>query len=134
MTFADILLIIVIVAGLILAGLYFLNRWAAKKYSGQQNMIDKTKTVTNIFVLDKKKMRLKNANFPKVIYDGIPKFYRVFKMPMIQAKIGNKIMNLICDKKVFKSISVKKNCKVELAGIYILGFAGSKNNNTKKQK
>lgn len=126
MTYIDILLVIVIVVAIILGGLYFLNRWAAKKYGAQQDMIEKSKMVTNIFVLNKKKMRLKDANLPKLVLQNMPKFYTVFKMPMVQAKIGNKIMNLICDKKVYKTIELKKNCKVEMAGIYILSYANGK--------
>ncbi len=132
MTLMDWLLIIVIVVAAILGGLLFFNRWAAKKYGAQQDMLDKSKMVTSIFVLNKKKMRLKDANLPKIVLQNIPKFYTVFKMPMVQAKIGNKVMNLICDKKVFKKLELKKNCKVEMAGIYILNFANGKKDTAQK--
>lgn len=134
MTYLDILLLVAIIVALILGSMYFLNRWAAKKYGDQQDMIEKSKMVTNIFVLNKKKMRLKDANLPKAFVENVPKFYRFFKLPMVQAKIGNKIMNLICDKKVYKTIELKKNSKVELAGIYILNYAHGKKITADKMK
>ena len=97
-----------------------------KKYANQQDLIDKSKMSTSIFVINKKKMYLKDANLPKAWEGSVPKIYRFMKLPMVQAKIGNKIMNLVCDKKVFKAIEIKKSCKVEMTGIYILGFAGGK--------
>jgi len=125
MTYSDFLLIILILAAVVLGALYFFNRWAAKKYGTQVAAIDKIKVNTNIFVIDKKKMRLKDANLPKIIYDSMPKFYCFIKLPLIKAKIGNKIMTLVCEEKIFKSINAKKSYKVELAGIYITGFAKS---------
>lgn len=126
MTGLDILLLITIIIAVLLLGIIILNRWAVKRFDKQQDLIDKSKTVTNIFVIDKKKMKINDANLPKVIIESIPKFYRVFKMPMVQAKIGNKIMNLICDKKAFKTMPIKKSIKVELAGIYIVNVVGKK--------
>ncbi len=122
MTLGDIFFIIFIALAIIFTALYFLNRWAIKKYGSQQDIIEKSKMSINIFVIDKKKMRINDANFPKAIYSSIPKFYKFLKLPIVKAKVGNKIMDLICDKKVFKSIDVKKNCKVELAGIYIISL------------
>ena len=127
MTYSDFLLIILILAAVILGGLYLFNRWVAKKYGSQVAAIDKIKVNTNIFVIDKKKMRLKDAreSIPKVIYDSMPKFYRLIKLPLVKAKIGNKILTLVCEEKIFKSINTKKSYKVELAGIYIAGFVKS---------
>ena len=52
--------------------------------------------------------------------------YKKMKMYFVQAKIGPQIMTLMCDKKVFAAIPVKKNIKVEIAGIYIVSVAGMK--------
>ena len=134
MTLSDIFLLVATVIGLILLGLYFLNRWAGKKYDSQQVLIDKAKVTTTIFVLSKKKMWLKDVKFPKPVTQSIPWFYKLLKLPVVQAKIGNQIMCLICEKKVFKTIELKKNSKVELAGIYILGYAGQKNSKNSSDK
>ena len=131
MTYCDFLLLIAIILGVILSALYFFNRWAAKKYGSQYELIENSKIIVDIFVLYKQKMRLKDANFPKLVADKIPKFYSALKMPIIKAKLGNQIASLICDKKIFKKITPNKKYKVQMAGIYILDFA--KTNKTSKQ-
>ena len=73
MTLMDILFLIAIILGVILILLYFLNQWATRKYVAQQELIESSKITTDIFVLHKKKMRLKDANFPKAISNQIPK-------------------------------------------------------------
>lgn len=126
MPILDIILIVVIVVALILVGLYFLGNWATKKSTEQQSIIDSTKMTTSILVIDKKKAKISDANMPKVVSEQIPKYLKFKKMPLVKAKIGPQIMTLICDPKVFKEIPVKKQVKVEIAGIYIVGLKGSK--------
>ena len=47
-------------------------------------------------------------------------------MNFVKAKIGPQIMTLICDKNVYNALPLKKNVKVELAGIYISNMQGLK--------
>ena len=54
-------------------------------------------------------------------------------MPLVKAKVGPQIVNLMCDKSVFEIIPVKKNVKVELAGIYIVSVKGANLANKKKK-
>lgn len=126
MGFWDIFLIIVIVILAIAAGLYFLNRWAYNKMNAQQAVIDKSKQSMTIYVIDKKKDKITNINMPKMIVDQVPKAYKLMKMYFVQAKIGPQIMTLMCDKRIFDAIPLKKNVKVDLAGIYIVNVYGMK--------
>lgn len=128
MTYSDLLLLIAIILGIILLALYFFNRWAVKKYGSQYELIENSKMVVDIFILHKQKMRLRDANFPKLVADKIPKFYSAFKMPIIKVKLGNQITSLICDKKIFKKIAPNKKYKVQMAGIYVLDFAKTNKN------
>ncbi len=130
---SDIILLIFFVVAAIGVGLYFFSRWAYRRMGDQQSMIDKTKTTVSIYVIDKKKDKLTNANFPKAVTDQIPKYSRLLKMPLVKAKIGPTIATLICDKQVFDVIPLKKNVKVELAGIYISGMKGMKTKQELKQ-
>ncbi len=123
----DIILIVTFVVAAILVGLYFLSNWANKKATEQQSLINSTKMTTSILVIDKKKDKLTNVNMPKAVVEQIPKYLKFKKMPLVKAKIGPQIMTLICDPKVFKEIPVKKQVKVDIAGIYIVGMKGSKN-------
>ncbi|MDR1150592.1 MAG: hypothetical protein LBJ93_03155 [Clostridiales bacterium] len=119
MNYNDVLFLIVIIIGVVLAFLYFLNKWAQKKYSAQEIAIEKNKIITSVFIINKKKLKIQETNFPKEIIKKIPFVYKIFKMPTVQAKVGNKIMNLICDSQIYKEIIPKKNIKIELAGAYI---------------
>ena len=110
--------------------LFFLNRWAGRKMAEQQSMIAQHKTTVSIYVIDKKKEKAQNANFPKAVLDQMPRWNRFMKMPLIKAKIGPQIMTLMCDKAVFNALPVKKTVKVDLAGMYIVHMKGMK---TKKE-
>ncbi len=129
----DWIIIIAVVIGGIFVGLYFLNKWAYKKMDTQQTMIDKVKNSMSIYVIDKRRDKITNVNMPKAVVDQMPKIYKKMKLCFVQAKIGPQIMTLICDKKLFEGIPLKKNIKVEIAGIYIVSVAGLKTPQELKQ-
>ncbi len=126
MSFLDWIIIIAVILGAILAGLYFLNKWAYKKMDTQQTMIEKMKNSMSIYVIDKKHDKITNVNMPKAVMEQMPKIYKRMKLYFVQAKIGPQIMTLMCDKRVFAAIPIKKNVKVEIAGMYIVSVAGMK--------
>lgn len=126
----DIILLVILLLGAAAIGLYFLNRWAASRMNDQQNMIERTKMTVSIYVIDKKKDKPANANLPKAVAEKLPKIYRLMKTPLVKAKVGPQIVTLMCDKQVFDALPIKKNVKVDLAGIYIVGMKGMK---TKKE-
>ena len=41
------------------------------------------------------------------------------KVPVVKAKVGPKIMTLMCDPNVFEQLPLKQECKVVISGIYI---------------
>jgi len=130
MTSWDILFLVFIIVAVLGAGLYFLNKWASTKMVEQQETMDRVKQMVTIFVIDKKKDKPANANLPKEVKAKLPKIYRVMKMPLVKAKVGPQIVTLISDQKVFDALPIKKNVRVELAGMYIAGMQGLK---TKKE-
>ena len=133
MSTGDIIIIITIIVGVILGGLYYLNKKANKKMGDHQDMINRSKQTTTIFVIDKKKTKITEVNMPKIVTEQMPKIYKFLKLYFVQAKIGPQIMTLMCDKKVFNAITVKKNVKVELAGIYIVSVVGMKTDKELKE-
>lgn len=126
MNFLDWLIIVAVIIGVIFAGLYFVNKWAYKKMDTQQTLINKMKNSANIYVIDKKRDKITNINVPKAVIEQMPRLYKKMKMCFVQAKMGPQIVTLMCDKKVFAAIPVKKNVKVEIAGMYIVSVAGMK--------
>jgi hypothetical protein len=119
-------IIAAVVLVVIVAALYFLNRWAGKRMATQNEMVEKHKQTVTIYIIDKKKDKVTNANLPKAMASQIPRMGRMMKMPLVKAKVGKDIMTLMCDNKVFPALPVKKNVTVEMAGIYIVGMKGMK--------
>ena len=134
-TFTIVLLIVtvVVIAGLV--ALYFVGRRLQKKQEASETQMKAAAQTVSILVIDKKKMKLKEANLPKVVLDQTPKYMRGSKVPIVKAKIGPKVMSLICDAKIFDSIPVKKEVKAVLSGIYIMDVKGLRGNlDPKKEK
>lgn len=126
MAWWEILLLVLGIIAVILVILYFVGRKLQNKANDQQSIINDNKTTMSILVIDKKKMKAKDSNLPKMVQDQIPKYLRFRKLPLVKAKIGPKITTLMCDDKVFKDLPVKKMVKVDLAGMYIVGIKGFK--------
>ena len=78
----------------------------------------------NMLIIDKKRMKLKEAGLPSVVVENTPKYLRRTKVAIVKAKVGPKIMTLMCDEKVFPLIPVKKEVKAVVSGIYITGVKG----------
>ncbi len=119
---ATVLIIIAIVLVVILIALIFFGNKLRKKQDAQQAQIDAAKQVMSMLIIDKKVMKLKESGLPKVVLEQTPKYLRGRKMPIVKAKIGPKVMSLMCDPKVFDQIPVKAEIKAEVSGIYITGI------------
>jgi len=122
----DIAIIVSIVVVVIGVGIYFLNKWAGKRTAEQQEMVEQHKQTMSIYVIDKKKDKAANANFPKAVIDQMPRMSKLMKMPLVKAKIGPQIMTLMCDAAVFDALPIKKTVTVEMAGAYIVSMKGMK--------
>ena len=111
-----VILVILIVACIVL---YFLGKRAEKKQAEQQEQIDAMAQTMSMLIIDKGKMRLKDADFPPIVLESTPKYLRRSKVPVVKAKVGPKIMTLIADERVFQVLPVKAEVKVVVSGIYI---------------
>ena len=110
---------ILIIAAVILAILYFLGNKLQKRQLEQQQMLDAAAQTVSLLVIDKKKLKLTQAGLPKMVVDQTPKYMRRMKMPFVKAKVGPRIMTLIADPKVYEILPVKKEVKAVVSGIYI---------------
>ena len=133
MQLLDVLFILIIVLAVVLGLLYYFNRKNMKKVTQAQDFIEQNKISTQIFVIDKKMEKPTPSNVTKAVYDQLPKTAKIRKMPLVKAKVGPQIVNLMCDKSVFEIMPMKKNVKVELAGIYIVKIQGTNLANKKKK-
>lgn len=123
-TFFIILTIVILVLLIALIVLYFVGKKMQKKQDESQAQMQAAAQTASILVIDKKRMKLKDAGLPKVVLDNTPKYLRGSKVPIVKAKIGPKIMSLMCDEKIFPVLPVKKELKVVISGIYIMGVKG----------
>jgi len=112
---------LIIIAVLIIAivVLYFLGKRAQKKQEEQKEAIEAAKQSVSMFIIDKKRMKLKDAGFPQSVLDQTPKLMRNAKVSVLKAKVGPQTMSLICDDKIFESVPVKKEVKASVSGMYV---------------
>lgn len=123
-TWQIVLLVITAVLLIALVVLYFLGKKAEKKQAEQQEKLDAVAQNVTMLIIDKKRMKLKEAGFPAVVVENTPKYLRRSKVPVVKAKVGPKIMTLMCEESIFPLIPIKKEVKAVVSGIYITSVKG----------
>ncbi len=123
-TFTIVLLVFLVILIIACIALYFLGKRAEKKQAEQQKQLDAVAQTVSMLIIDKRKMKLKDAGFPQIVLDNTPKYLRRSKVPVVKAKIGPKIMTLMCDAQIYPLIPVKKEVKATISGIYITAVKG----------
>ena len=98
---AIVLLVIIAILVVALVALIIVGNKLRKKQDANQAQIDAAKQVMSMLIIDKKKMKLKEAGLPKIV---------------------PKVMTLMADPKVYDQIPIKAEVKAEVSGIYITGI------------
>ena len=114
-----VIIITVILIGVLVA-LYIVGNRLQKKQSAQKEMMREGAQPVTMMVIDKKMLPMKDAGLPKVVMEQTPKRYQKAKMPIVKAKIGPQIMNLICDDGIYDQMPVRGEVKAMVSGIYII--------------
>ena len=117
------LIVLVVLIGVCVA-LYFFGKKAQNKQAEQQQQMDAVAQTVSMLIIDKKKMKLKDAGLPAVVLENTPKYLRRSKVPVVKAKVGPKVMTLMCDASIYDLIPVKKEVKATVSGIYITAVKG----------
>lgn len=123
-TITLIVILVVLIAGIV--ALYIYGSRLQKKQEAAQEQMQAGAQTVSMLVIDKKRMKLKEAGLPPIVLEQTPKYLRGSKVPIVKAKIGPKIMTLMCEEKVFEVIPVKKEAKVVMNGIYIMEIKGAR--------
>lgn len=97
------------------------------KQEEQRAQLDQMAQTVNMLVIDKKRMKIMEAGFPKMVTDNIPKRAKMSKVPVVKAKIGPKITPLLCDEAIFDDVPVKAEIKAVVSGIYITSIKNLRN-------
>ena len=119
-----VLLVVLVVVIAALVALYIFGSKMQKKSEQAEADMKVGAQTYSILVIDKKMMKLKEAGFPQIVLEQTPKYLRSSKVPVVKAKIGPKVTNLMCDAKIFDLIPVKKEVKAVMNGIYIMDVKG----------
>ena len=122
LTIALIVILLVLVVALVV--LYFVGRKAQRRQIAQKEQMDAVAQTVSMLIIDKKKMRLKDSGLPANVIAQTPKMLRRSKLPIVKAKVGPKVMTLICDGQIFDSVPVKKEVKATVSGLYITAVKG----------
>ena len=124
-----IILIVLTVIIIILTVLYKIgNKLQKKQMDQKEQMADAAQPVT-MLIIDKKYLPMKDAGLPKIVLEQTPKRYQKAKLPIVKAKIGPQIMNLICDDAIFEDLPTKGEVKAMVSGIYILSVKSFRKKN-----
>ena len=118
---------LLIIIGVTIVGfgiLYFLGQRAEKKQAESRAQLDAVAQQMTMLIIDKGRVRMKDSGLPQVVIDNTPKRYLRSKVPVVKAKVGPKIMTLMCDYEVYPLIPVKKEVKATVSGIYITAVRG----------
>ena len=125
MTTGQIITIVVIVLLIAsIVAMYFLGKKQQKKQEEAQAQMKAMAQHVSMLVIDKKRMKNKEAGFPAVVLENVPKYLRWTKVCVVKAKVGPKIMSFMCDEKIFPLVPVKKEVKAVISGIYITDVKG----------
>lgn len=136
-SFTIVLIVIIVIMALLAVALYFLGNKAKKKQAEQEVMLESAKQTASILVIDKKRLKLKESGLPQMVVDSTPWYLRWSKLPIVKAKVGPQVVNLVADEKIYDIIPLKKEVKATIAGIYITdvkGIRGSLTTNAEPQK
>lgn len=123
-TFTIVLIIIAVVLLVTTIILYFVGKKAQKRQDEQNEQLAAAAQTVSMLIIDKKRMRLKDSGLPAAVIEQSPKMLRRSKLPIVKAKVGPKVMTLICDAAIYDSIPVKKEVKAVVSGLYITGVKG----------
>lgn len=108
---------VVLVVALIV--LYFVGKNLQKKQDASQAQMEAAAQTMTFFIIDKKKVKLKEAGLPKIVEEQTPKYLRGAKLPIIKVKVGPRVMSLVCDAKVYETLAPKQEVKATVSGIYV---------------
>ncbi|MBQ1608913.1 MAG: hypothetical protein II571_00130 [Lachnospiraceae bacterium] len=120
-----VLLIVTAIVVAITIVLYRLGKKTEARQAEQNEQIQKAAQTVSMLIIDKKRLRIKDSGLPQQVIDQTPWYAKRSKMPIVKAKVGPQIVNLICDAEVFETIPVKKEVKATVSGLYIVGVKGA---------
>ena len=132
-TWVIVLLIII----LVMAALMF---WMSRKYkkmreqeAQQEEQMAAVAQQVSMLIIDKKRMKFKDADLPAGVLSAVPWYQKGLKVPVVKAKVGPQMMTLLCKEEIFDDMPVKKEVKATVSGLYITKVKGLRGSNTQTE-
>ena len=119
-----ILIVMLVILAAMTVGLYFLGKRLEKQQAEQQKQVEANAMQVALLIIDKKRMKLKDAGLPEAVVASAPWYSRRAKVPVVKVKAGPKIMNLICNEEIFDEIPLKREVKATVSGLYLTKVRG----------
>lgn len=129
-----ILLVVVVILVVAYVLLYRKGKQMQEQAESSQEQMRAGSQVQSLLVIDKKKMKLQDANLPKIVMEQSKWYMKRAKVPVVKVKIGPKIVTMLCDEKVYDLIPVKKEVKAVVSGIYIMDIKGARGGVEQKEE
>lgn len=125
------IIVMIVIAVILIAALVALSIYGKKlqdRQEASQKELENASQSVSLLIIDKKRMKLNESGLPQIVLEQTPKYMRSRRVPIVKAKIGPKIMPLICDEKIFELIPVRKEVRAIISGIYIMDVKGLRTN------
>lgn len=116
---ATTLIVIAVIILVAIVILYFVGSKLQRRQVEQEQLMDQMAQTVSMLVIDKKILKMKEAGLPPQVLEQTPKYMRRAKVPVVKAKVGNRIMVLLADNNAYQVLPVKSEAKVVVSGIYI---------------
>ncbi|MBQ4473057.1 MAG: hypothetical protein IJR36_02715 [Lachnospiraceae bacterium] len=123
-TWQIVLLIVLAVLIVVAVVLYFLGKRLEKQQDENEARLEVGKQTVSMLVIDKKRMKLKEAGLPDIVVQQTPWYLKGSKVPVVKAKVGPRVVTMVADEKIFDLIPTKKEVKAVINGIYIMDVRG----------
>lgn len=123
-TWQIVLLVITIILVVALIALYIVGKKLQKKKDESDRQMEAVAQTVPMLIIDKKKIKIKDAGLPAIVYEQTPKMLRRQKVPIVKAKVGPKIQTFMCDATIFDEIPLKKEVRATVSGLYITNVKG----------
>ena len=116
---AQILIVVLIVLAIAIVALYYYGNKLQRRQVEQEQMLEQMEQTVSILVIDKKIMKIKEAGLPAQIAEQTPWYMTRAKVPVVKAKVGNRILVMMAEADAYEVLPVKCEAKVVISGIYI---------------
>ena len=116
--------IVTLVLGIAGTVLYIVGSKRLAQQEESKAQLEAAKQTVSMFIISKKKMKLKDAGLPSAALESVGRLARNQKFPILKVKVGPQVMNLICEPEIFDSVPEKKEVKATVAGLYVTSVKG----------